>query len=73
MGVVLPKPGFLEGLRKLCDAYGAVLILPLAARIALITASVPEFTMRTISTEGTIETINFAISTSTWWRRAPVL
>lgn len=26
MGVVLPKPGFLEGLRKLCDAYGAVLI-----------------------------------------------
>lgn len=26
MGVVLPKPGFLEGLRKLCDDYGAVLI-----------------------------------------------
>ncbi|MDE6905647.1 MAG: glutamate-1-semialdehyde 2,1-aminomutase [Lachnospiraceae bacterium] len=26
MGVVLPQPGFLEGLRKLCDAYGAVLI-----------------------------------------------
>lgn len=26
MGVVLPKPGFLEGLRKLCDASGALLI-----------------------------------------------
>ena len=26
MGVVLPKPGFLEGLRELCDAYGALLI-----------------------------------------------
>lgn len=26
MGVVLPKPGFLEGLRKLCNDYGAVLI-----------------------------------------------
>lgn len=26
MGVVPPRPGFLEGLRKLCDAYGAVLI-----------------------------------------------
>lgn len=26
MGVVLPKPGFLEGLRKLCDEYGALLI-----------------------------------------------
>lgn len=26
MGVVLPKPGFLEGLRKLCDTYGALLI-----------------------------------------------
>lgn len=26
MGVVLPEPGFLEGLRKLCDDYGAVLI-----------------------------------------------
>lgn len=26
MGVVLPVPGFLEGLRKLCDDYGAVLI-----------------------------------------------
>lgn len=26
MGVVLPGPGFLEGLRKLCDEYGAVLI-----------------------------------------------
>jgi len=26
MGFVLPKPGFLEGLRKLCDRIGAVLI-----------------------------------------------
>lgn len=26
MGVVLPKPGFLEGLRRLCDEFGAVLI-----------------------------------------------
>lgn len=26
MGVVPPKPGFLEGLRELCDAYGALLI-----------------------------------------------
>lgn len=26
MGVVLPKPGFLEGLRKLCDKTGALLI-----------------------------------------------
>ena len=26
MGVVLPKPGFLEELRALCDAYGALLI-----------------------------------------------
>ena len=26
MGVVLPKPGFLEGLRKLCDENGALLI-----------------------------------------------
>lgn len=26
MGVVLPEPGFLEGLRKLCDDYGALLI-----------------------------------------------
>ncbi|HHX14685.1 MAG TPA: glutamate-1-semialdehyde 2,1-aminomutase [Fibrobacter sp.] len=26
MGVVVPKPGFLEGLRRLCDSYGAVLI-----------------------------------------------
>lgn len=26
MGVVLPKPGFLEGLRALCTQYGAVLI-----------------------------------------------
>lgn len=26
MGVVLPKPGFLEGLRKLCDESGALLI-----------------------------------------------
>lgn len=26
MGVVPPKPGFLEGLRELCDIYGALLI-----------------------------------------------
>ena len=26
MGVVLPKEGFLEGLRKLCDQYNALLI-----------------------------------------------
>jgi glutamate-1-semialdehyde 2,1-aminomutase len=26
MGVILPKKGFLEGLRKLCDEYGAILI-----------------------------------------------
>lgn len=26
MGVILPKKGFLEGLRKLCDEYGALLI-----------------------------------------------
>ncbi len=26
MGCVLPEPGFLEGLRKLCDAHGALLI-----------------------------------------------
>ena len=26
MGVVPPKPGFLEGLRKLCDEFGALLI-----------------------------------------------
>ncbi|GLI34711.1 glutamate-1-semialdehyde 2,1-aminomutase [Desulforhabdus amnigena] len=26
MGVVLPRPGFLQGLRKLCDAFGTVLI-----------------------------------------------
>ncbi|MFH1208069.1 MAG: glutamate-1-semialdehyde 2,1-aminomutase [Candidatus Omnitrophota bacterium] len=26
MGVVLPEPGFLEGLRKLCDDHGALLI-----------------------------------------------
>ena len=26
MNLVLPKPGFLEGLRALCDRYGAVLI-----------------------------------------------
>lgn len=26
MGCVLPKPGFLEGLRSLCDKYGALLI-----------------------------------------------
>ncbi|MGF1505737.1 MAG: glutamate-1-semialdehyde 2,1-aminomutase [Anaerolineae bacterium] len=27
MGFVLPKPGFLEGLRALCDEFGALLIL----------------------------------------------
>jgi glutamate-1-semialdehyde 2,1-aminomutase len=26
MGVVMPEPGFLEGLRKLCDQHGALLI-----------------------------------------------
>jgi len=26
MGLVLPQPGYLEGLRKLCDAHGALLI-----------------------------------------------
>ncbi len=26
MGVILPKKGFLEGLRKLCDEYGVILI-----------------------------------------------
>ena len=26
MGVVLPEPGFLEGLRDICDTYGALLI-----------------------------------------------
>ena len=26
MGVVLPEPGFLEGLRQICDRYGALLI-----------------------------------------------
>ncbi|HOI93658.1 MAG TPA: glutamate-1-semialdehyde 2,1-aminomutase [Syntrophobacter fumaroxidans] len=26
MGLVLPRPGFLEGLRKLCDKHGALLI-----------------------------------------------
>jgi glutamate-1-semialdehyde 2,1-aminomutase len=26
MGFILPKPGFLEGLRALCDSYGALLI-----------------------------------------------
>lgn len=26
MGVVVPKPGFLEGLRSICDRYGALLI-----------------------------------------------
>ncbi|MBF0455758.1 MAG: glutamate-1-semialdehyde 2,1-aminomutase [Magnetococcales bacterium] len=26
MGCVLPKPGFLEGLRRICDTYGALLI-----------------------------------------------
>ena len=27
MGVVAPSPGFLEGLRALCDRYGALLVL----------------------------------------------
>ena len=26
MGLVLPRPGYLEGLRKVCDEYGSVLI-----------------------------------------------
>ena len=26
IGVVLPRPGYLEGLRRLCDQYGVVLI-----------------------------------------------
>lgn len=26
MGCVLPKPGFLEGLRRICDTFGAILI-----------------------------------------------
>ncbi len=26
MGVIPPKPGFLEGLRELCDSYGSILI-----------------------------------------------
>jgi glutamate-1-semialdehyde 2,1-aminomutase len=26
MGLVLPRPGFLEGLRQLCDAHGALLV-----------------------------------------------
>lgn len=26
MGVVLPKPGFLEGLREVCDQYDSLLI-----------------------------------------------
>lgn len=26
MGTVIPEPGFLQGLRRLCDAYGSVLI-----------------------------------------------
>ncbi len=26
MGCVLPKPGFLEGLRRVCDTYGSILI-----------------------------------------------
>ena len=39
-------------------------VKPRAARSALITASVPELTMRTISTEGTMVQICSAISTS---------
>ena len=39
-------------------------VYPLAARTALMTASVPEFTMRTISTDGTMLQISLAISTS---------
>lgn len=27
MGCILPKPGFLEGIRKLCDQYGSCMIL----------------------------------------------
>ncbi len=27
IGIVLPEPGFLEGLRELCDAYGTLLLL----------------------------------------------
>lgn len=27
IGIVLPEPGFLEGLRKLCDQYGALLLI----------------------------------------------
>ena len=26
MGVVAPSPGYLEGLRELCDKYGALLL-----------------------------------------------
>ena len=39
-------------------------VKPLAARTALITASVPELTIRIISTQGTISEISSAISTS---------
>ena len=39
-------------------------VAPRARRTALITASVPEFTMRTISMCGTMATIFSAISTS---------
>lgn len=28
MGLVLPKPGFLQGLRQLCDKWNRFLILP---------------------------------------------
>jgi len=39
-------------------------VYPLARRIALIVASVPEFTIRTISMDGTMSTIVSAIVTS---------
>ena len=39
-------------------------VKPLAARTALMTASVPEFTIRIISIAGTLSQMNFAISTS---------
>ena len=39
-------------------------VKPRATRVALIVASVPELTMRTISTDGTASHTSFAISTS---------
>ena len=39
-------------------------VAPLARRTALMTASVPELTIRTISTWGTISVMSLAISTS---------